>query len=332
MINKDSKIRVLSGIRASHSSLHIGNLLGAIEGMKKLQEDPRYETFYMVADLHAITTPFKPEELRKNRIAIAVDYLAAGIDPEKSVLFLQADVSEHAEFSYYLSSVVKDTRVHRLPSYKDKKKEDLTVAALNYPVLMAADILLYKAKRVPIGDDQLPHLEIAREIVRTMNKEYHTNFPEPKQFRTSGHAVPSLLGKGKKMSKSVKGSAINLLDDLVTIKKKLLKIPTDKGKGQEIPKGGGVATLLTLVELFQGKDRKRKYEKQYKGSGIRYKKLKEELAGAIYSELESIQTRRRKLEKNPEYVERILKEGAKKAREVARGTLKETKRAMGLSS
>lgn len=329
MTDKNSKIRALSGIRASYNSLHIGNLLGAIEGMIKLQEDPKYETFYMVADLHAITTPFRPEELRKNRLAIAMDYLAAGIDPEKSVLFLQADVPEHAEFSYYLSSVVKDARLRRLPAYKDMNKTKLTIATLNYPVLMAADILLYKAKKVPIGEDQLPNLEIAREIVRTMNKKYNTDFPEPRQFKTLDHAVPSLVSKGK-MSKSIKGSAISLSDNLIAIKKKLSKVSTDKGKGKEIPREGGVVTLLILVELFQGKLKRREYEEQYRGGGIRYKELKEGLAKAIFAKLEPIQVRRAELEKKPEYVEKVLKDGAIKARKIAKATLEETKKAMGL--
>ena len=223
------------------------------------------------------------------------------------------------------------------------------MALLYYPVLMAADILVYKADSVPVGIDQEPHLEVAREIARKMNLEYGTNFPEPKRFATKGEYIPALTGEGK-MSKSVEGSYINLNDDLSIIQKKLAKVPTDTGKGKIIPfQGGpltlgkvlryesahgkeakGVATLMHLVELFQGEKRKEQYHKQYEGGGIRYSELKDELAQAIFEELRPIQERRKKFEENPTLVDNILAEGAAKARKVARETLKETKKAMGL--
>lgn len=328
---KNGKIRVLSGIRATQQSVHIGNLLGAIRGMEELQNDPRYETFYMVADLHAITEPFKPDELRRNRLEIAKDYLAAGIDPKKSILFLQSDVPEHTEFSYLLSSVIRKERLNRLPAYKGKDKKKMTLAALTYPVLMAADILLYKAERVPIGEDQIPHLEIAQEIARAMNRLYKTNFSKPEQYKTFSYLVPGLAGKGK-MSKSVPGSYIQITDDLKTIRQRLAAAPTDPGRGKSVPEEGGVANLLKLVELFQGKEKRRKYEKDYVSTGIQYEKeLKSGLANAIYKELRPIQIRRAELEKDPEYVKEVLKKGAVEARKVAKKTLVEVKRAMGLT-
>ena len=178
------KKRVLSGIRAS-GRLHLGNYLGAVKGMLELQNNPEYETFYMVADLHALTTPHDIDELRKNRREVVIDYLAAGLDPEKSVIFQQAD-SLHAELAFYLSSVVTVARLQHLPTYKEKVKqypEHSTMALLNYPVLMSADILAYKAHAVPVGDDQIPHLEVAREIARKMNEQYGMDFPEPEQFK-----------------------------------------------------------------------------------------------------------------------------------------------------
>lgn len=324
------KKRVLSGIRAT-GRLHVGNYLGAIKGMLALQDDPDYETFYMVADLHTLTTPYDIEELRVNRREIILDYLAAGLDPEKSVLFQQSANHVHAELAFYFSSVMTIARMQHLPTFKDKVKqypEHATMALLNYPILMASDILVYKANSVPVGIDQEPHLEISREIARKMNQEYATDFPEPVRFKTKGEYVPSLLGEGK-MSKSVEGSYINLTDDLETIQGKLAKAPTDSGKGTEPV--GGVKALLEFVELFQGLERKKEYERLYtEGEGIRYSDLKKELAKSIYSELQPFQEKRRHFENNPHIVDAIIEEGNKKATAIAEETMTEVKQKMGL--
>jgi tryptophanyl-tRNA synthetase len=326
-----SKKRVLSGIRAT-GRLHLGNYLGAVKGMLALQEDPEYETFYMVADLHTLTTPYDTKTLKNEVREVVLDYLAAGLDPEKSVIFVQSQVPEHVELSYLFSTVTTIARMQHLPTYKDKVKqypEANTMALLYYPVLMAADILVYKADSVPVGIDQEPHLEVSREIARKMNSTYGTDFPEPTRFATKGEYIPSLTGEGK-MSKSVEGSFINLTDDLATIRQRLAQAPTDSGKGEKIPERGGVTNLLILVELFEGKEKREKYEKMYLGEGIHYSELKEELAKAIFEELKPIQERRKKFEENPALVEKILAEGREKARKVAASILVETKEAMGL--
>lgn len=323
--------RVLSGIRAT-GRLHLGNYLGAVKGMLALADDPVYETLYMVADAHTLTTPYDVDELRRNRREVIMDYLAAGLDPEKSVLFIQSMVPEHFELTFYFSSVVTIARMQHLPTFKDKVKQypdAATMALLNYPILMAADILVYKADKVPVGIDQEPHLEVAREIARKMNDRFRTAFPEPTRFATRGEYVPSLMGEGK-MSKSVEGSFINLTDDPETIKRRLGSAPTDSGKGDRVPEDGGVANLLTFVELFEGKDKREMYEQQYTGEGIRYKDLKEKLAAAIYRELEPIQARRRELESNPGYVDEIIESGAQKARTIAHTTLEEVREKVGL--
>ena len=324
------KKRVLSGIRAT-GRLHLGNYLGAVKGMLALQEDPAYETFYMVADMHTITTPYNPEELRKNRREIIIDYLAAGLDPKKSVIFQQASVPEHVELAFYFSSVVTIAKMQHLPTFKEKVKqypESATMALLNYPILMAADILIYKAGLVPVGIDQEPHLEVAREIAKRMNMDYGTNFPEPKSFKTTGEYVPSLTGEGK-MSKSVEGSYITMTDDLDTIKTKLAKVVTDEGKG-DAPTGG-VRTLLELVSLFEGDQKRDSYELAYReGAGLRYGDLKKTLAEAIYKELTPFQKKRNELEKDTAYVDTVIADGNKRAREVARETVLEVKEKMGL--
>lgn len=325
------KKRVLSGIRAT-GRLHLGNYLGAIKGMLALQDDPAYETLYMVADLHAVTTPYKIEELRINRREIIIDYLAAGLDPDKSILFQQADVPHHAELAFYFSSVMTIARMQHLPTFKEKVKQypnNATMALLNYPILMATDILIYKGELVPVGLDQEPHMEIAREIARKMNQEYGMDFPEPQRFKTKGEYVPSLTGEGK-MSKSIEGSYITLVDDLETIKKKLAKAPTDSGKGTIEDMPGGVSSLLTFVELFQGEERRNEYERLYTGEGIRYGDLKRELAEAIYHDLQPIQEKRRELESNPEKVNKIIAQGNEKAAAIASLTMKDVREKMGL--
>ena len=309
----------------------MGNYLGAVKGMLALQDDPTYETLYMVADLHATTTPYDPKALRQDAREVIMDYLSCGLDPAKSILFIQSDVPEHTELAFYLSTVVSIAKMQHLPTYKDKIKqypEANTMALLNYPVLMAADILIYKAHLVPVGIDQEPHLEVAREIVRKFNSEYKTDFPEPKRFATSGEYVPSLAGEGK-MSKIVEGSYINLTDDLETIKQRLAGAPTDSGKGDKVPSEGGVANLLKFVELFEGEGKRKKYEEQYVSEGIKYSELKADLAQAIYKELKPIQEKRKVYENDPSLVDGIIGQGAERARKLAKGTIDEVRKKMG---
>lgn len=325
------KKRVFSGTRAT-GRLHLGNYLGAVKGYIELQNREDLECLYMAVDLHTITTPYDQETLKQATREIVMDYLAAGLDPEKSTITVQSLVPEHVYLAYLFSSIVSVAQMSHLPTFKDKVKQHpdhVTMALLNYPVLMAADILLYKTDLVPAGLDQEPHLEIAREIARKFNARFGTSFPLPKRFETKGTYVPSLTGEGK-MSKSVATSSIELADDLETIKKKLAKVPTDAGQGDKIPTAGGVANLLKFVELFQGETKRKQAEEQYLTAGLQYGALKKTLAEAIYLELAPIQARRRELEKNPDYVEKVIADGAKKARALAEQTLLEVKTKMGL--
>ena len=337
MKKNSAKIRVLSGIRASHNSLHLGNLLGAINGMVELQNDPKYETFYMVADLHGITTPFDPVEIERNRLSVAIDFLAAGIDPKKSVLFLQSSVPEHTELAYLLSTAISVNRLLDLPSYKDKKKQyegyPATHALLSYPVLMAADILLYKAKFVPIAKDQYPHLEVTRDIAKMMNQKYNLDFPLPQHFSAldSKKMVPSVLGEGK-MSKSKEGSAIFLNDSKEEVERKIAKMPTDNGKGNAIPeeKKDKVYPLFEMVEFVLGVVARKDLEKQYITTGVRYGEVKKKLSATIYDIIKPIQQKRSELERDPSVVTEILHRGAEKAHMVAKETVSEVREAMGL--
>lgn len=322
------KKRVLSGIRAT-GRLHLGNYFGAVKGFLELQNDPSYETFYMVADVHTLTTPYDIEELRKNRREVILDYLAAGLDPEKSVLFQQSEVKEHIELAFYFSSVTSVAKMQDLPTFKDKVRQhpkNVTMALLNYPILMAADILIYKAGLVPVGIDQEPHLEAAREIARRMNHDYGTDFPEPKRFATKGEYIPSLTGEGK-MSKSVEGSYINLTDDLETIRKKVRSVPTATQSGGEM--GSGIKVLFTFLELC-APGQVEGFKKRFNDGSLKFVELKDAVTDAIYAQLKPIQEKRKELENNPTFVDKVIKEGAEKARAVAQQTVREVRQKMGL--
>jgi tryptophanyl-tRNA synthetase len=327
----ETRKRVFSGSRPT-GKLHLGNYLGAVKGYLALQDRSDLDCIYSVVDLHGITTPYDPKEYQNQIMDVVFDYLGCGLDPKKCHLMIQSQVPEHIELAYLLGTIYPVSRVEQLPTYKEKRAENpdyLNVGLLYYPILMAADILIYKAELVPVGIDQEPHIELTREVARKFNSMFSPIFPEPKRFATPGQYTPSLTGSGK-MSKSVEGSYINLTDDLETIKKKLAGVPTDSGKGDKVPSDGGVANLLTLVKLFQGDQTYQEYREQYLGSGIRYSGLKEELANAIYKELLPIQEKRKYFEEHTSEVTAILEEGREYCSKIAKETIKEVKMAMGL--
>ena len=322
--------RVYSGIRAT-GRLHLGNYLGAVKGMLELQD--KYDCIFSVVDLHTITVPYDTKTLKESVRNIILDYLAAGLDPKKCKLEIQSKVPQHTELAYLLSTIYPLARLEDLPTYKEKKAQYpkyVNMGLLYYPVLMAADILLYKAELVPTGIDQEPHLEVAREMARKFNSMFGETFPEPHRFKTPGEYVPSLSGKGK-MSKSVEGSYINLTDDLEVIKSKLAKVPTDSGtKGGELPKEGGVASLFALLKLFEMQDEYEKFEKDYKDKKIQYSFLKEALAMRIFDSLFNFRQQRKEFEADAALVDTIIVESVQKCQEEAQKTIVEVRSKMGL--
>jgi tryptophanyl-tRNA synthetase len=331
------KKRVFSGSRPT-GKLHLGNYLGGIKGYIALQEKPGYDCIYSVVDLHGITSPYDPKTLQQSIREVVLDYLGAGLDPKKCHLMIQSQVPEHVELAYLLSTIYPVSRVEQLPTYKEKKLQQpdyINVGLFYYPILMAADILVYKADEVPVGKDQLPHIELTREVARNFNRMFPSAssgqavFPEPKAYLSPGQLVPSLTGEGK-MGKSVPGSYILLTDDLAEIKNKLAKVPTDSGQGTTVPTTGGVVTMLALTELFMGKEKRQEYEETYRKTGIRYKELKEALAEAISKQLQPIQERRAYFEGRPKEVTEILEEGRAYCSRIAKETLAQAKQAMGL--
>jgi len=320
--------RVLNGMRAT-GKLHLGNYLGSAKGMIELQDDHDFETFYMVADLHGLTTPYDKDLFAQNTRNVIIDYLSCGIDPSKSVLFVQSHVPQHAEFSFFCASTLTVARCSHLPTYKEKVKQypkHVTMAMLNYPTLMASDILLYKADFVPVGLDQEPHMEITREVAKRFNNEYGMDFREPQRFITKGQYIPSLTGEGK-MSKSVEGSYISLTDDLETIQKKIRSVETATTSGGEM--SPSVKTLFVLLELLAPNELM-KFKTAYENRTLKFVELKDALSEAIYAELKPIQEKRREIEIDSAYVDKVIKEGAEKAREIAQQTVAEVKQKMGL--
>ncbi|NMB92071.1 MAG: tryptophan--tRNA ligase [Parcubacteria group bacterium] len=324
------KRRVFSGTRPT-GHLHLGNYFGAIKGYLKLQDEKNLDCIYAIVDLHGVTSPYNPKTYPKEVTDLVLDYLACGLDPKKSHLIIQSHLPQHLELAYYLSTIYPVSRLEQLPTYKEKKLEQpkyINLGLLYYPILMAADILIYKAELVPVGKDQLPHLELTREVARMFNNYFGKTFPEPQAFLTSGSYVPSLTGEGK-MSKTNENSYISLIDDLDTIKKKLAKVPTDLGHGNKVPQQGGINALLTLVELFMGKLKREQYEKQYLTTGIKYQPLKNELAQYIYNYLKPIQAKRAYYQKHPQLIKEIIENGERYALGIVQKTLLEVKRKMG---
>lgn len=328
------KKRVYSGIRAT-GRLHLGNYLGAVKGMLALQGT--YDCIFSVVDLHTITVPYDPSALQNSIREIILDYLAAGLDPKKCHLEIQSKVPQHVELAYLFSTIYPVSRLEDLPTYKEKKAQYpkyVNMGLLFYPMLMVADISLFKAELVPTGIDQEPHLEVQREIVRKFNQMFGETFPECQRFNPPAGGegyVPSLAGGGK-MSKSIEGSYINLTDDLETIKKRLAAAPTDAGTtGGKLPKEGGVANLFKLLKLFASEETYKKFEQDYRDKNIRYSELKNVLSEEIYKELKPFQEKRKVFKEDPKLVDSIIDEGIEKCREMAEETMREVRKKMGLN-
>ena len=324
-------MRILSGIRPS-GELHIGNYLGAIKQWVELQE--KNECIFCIVDLHAITTPYKSEELQKTIIDLAIAYLAAGLNPEKCIFFVQSQVREHSELAWLLGTITPLGDLQRMTQFKEKAKrhpEYVNAGLLNYPLLMAADILLYQIDIVPVGKDQKQHVELTREIARRFNKRFGKVFKEPKVLLPKiGEKIMSLQNPGKKMSKTEDPrGCIELFDEPKVIRKKIMAAVTDPGKviKYDPQKKPGISNLLTIYSLFSGKSIK-ELEKKFKSSG--YEKFKKSLAELLINSLEPLSKKRKELFQREIYVKEILEQGRKKAQLLAQSTIAEVKKKMGL--
>lgn len=319
--------RVFSGIQPS-GAIHLGNYAGAIKNWVRLQD--LTECFYCIVDYHAMTIPYQPKELQERIAMAAVDILSCGVDPEKCLLYVQSDVPEHTELTWLLSTVAPMGELNRMTQFKEKSErvDSVNVGLFTYPVLQSADILLYHADTVPVGEDQLQHLEVTREIARRFNNTYAPIFPEPKPLLTAAARVMSLQDPTSKMSKSVQGSAIMLGDDEDTIRKGIKRAVTGMGSEGEIPPG--VANLLTLLEICEQHETAAQFRADQAAGTIRYGDLKAALTEALLITLGPIRERRQALLANPGRVREILGDSASKVRKVAREVIAEAREATGL--
>lgn len=324
-------MRIFSGIRPT-GNIHIGNYLGAIKQWIELQQ--RNECIFCVVDMHAITTPFDPKEMQKNILEMASIYLAAGVDPDKSIIFVQSQVKEHAELAWLLGTITPMGELSRMTQFKEKSqkhKDYINAGLFNYPVLMAADILLYKTDAVPVGKDQEQHVELARTIARKFNQKFGKVFTEPETIMPkAGAKIMSLTEPKKKMSKSDDSkSYISLFDSPEDIQKKIMAAETDSGKDiiYNITKKPGISNLLTIYSLLTKKSTK-EIEKEFKGKG--YGDFKKSLAKVAIDYLEPFRRKQKELLTRDVYVKEILNKGRARAEIIAQTTMQEVREKMGL--
>ncbi len=324
------KKRVLSGMRPS-GKLHLGHLHGVLSNWKRLQEE--YECFFFVADWHALTTNYeKSWEIPDNIGQMVLDWLAVGIDPEKATLFVQSDIKEHAELHLLLSMITPLSWLERNPTYKEQKQQlksrDLsTYGFLGYPVLQAADIIIYKANKVPVGVDQLPHVELTREITRRFNYLYGEVFPIPDPLLAEVPKLPGL--DGRKMSKSY-GNSIFLSDTPEEVRKKISTMVTDVERPRKSDPGDPEkrCVAFNLHKLYLPEDELSEIVRQCKAAELGCVACKRRLADAVVAALEPIWERRERFASEPGLVEQILKDGADRARANARATMEDVRQAL----
>ena len=319
---------ILSGIQPT-GQLHLGNYLGALKNWVAMQDEFPNECYYCIVDMHAVTIPYEPKELKDRIFDTALDFLAAGLDPAKSAMFIQSQVSAHIELMWLLNTVTPLGMLERMTQYKDKKQkhsDNLTAGLLNYPVLMASDILIYRATEVPVGEDQVQHLEFTRQIARKFNHQFGDTFPEPKARLTEGARIMSLTEPERKMSKSdAPRSFITLNEDPDSIRSKLKKAVTDTGTGEV---GPGTKNLLTIMGVIDA-DTQAAFKKKAEDGTIRYADLKQTLGDMLADYLAPFRERRAELASKPKEVWGVLEAGREQAHKVAGATLAEAKEKMG---
>ena len=322
--------RILTGIKPT-GQLTLGNYIGVLKNLHK--ETERGECFYFIADLHALTLPIDPEVLRQNSIDLACFYLAAGLDPKKVTLFLQSDVSAHAEMNAIMQNYLYMGELSRMTQFKDKsskmKESAIGLGLFAYPVLMASDIILYNASIVPVGEDQKQHVELTRDLVNRFNNRYGEILTMPKpEMRKVGARIMSLSDPTKKMSKSDPKGDIFLKDDLAVIRKKIMSAVTDSGSEvkYDVENKPGISNLLTIYASLKEISIE-EAEKEFKDS--RYGDFKKAVADVACAEMEIFQKKYREILESKAYVN-ALKEGAERANKEANKTLQKVKEAVGL--
>ncbi|MBI4684760.1 MAG: tryptophan--tRNA ligase [Nitrospirae bacterium] len=323
--------RVLSGMQSS-GRLHIGNLVGALQNWVRLQD--KYDCFYFIADWHSLTTGYaNPSTIKESTEDLLMNFLAAGLDPDRCTIFIQSRILQHAELHLLLSMIAPLGWLERVPSYKEKQQElkdrDLsTYGFLGYPLLQTADIIIYKAKYVPVGIDQVPHLEISREIARRFNFLYREVFPEPEALLTEFPKVPGV--DGRKMSKSY-DNAIYLSDAPEVIENKLRTMMTDPARKRRTDRGNPeLSPVFHLHNIFSSKEEQDEVAEGCRTAGIGCIDCKKILIKNIFRILEPIWAKRAELISNPRILNEVAEKGTEKARKVAEETMVLVREVMGL--
>lgn len=329
---------VFSGIQPT-GDMHVGNYFGAVVNYVRLQNSGQYQTVYCVVDLHAMTVPYKPATLKKNTEQMFVDLLACGLDPDKSIVFIQSMVPEHTELAWVFGCVCSYGDLTRQAQFKDKSeqlegKQDAFISAglFTYPVLQAADILLYRAGFVPVGQDQKQHLELSRSIANRFNTQFGQYFPEPEMLATETPKILSLNDPTKKMSKSLGPKHyVGLFEDETTVRSKVRSAVTDAGEAGT-PMGEGAQNLLGLLRACGKGEQTAVFEREYASGNRRYAPLKDAVADALVELTSDLRARRAEIAADRDNVKRLMREGAEKASAIARVTMKDVRRLTGLPS
>lgn len=325
--------RIFSGMQPT-AGLHIGNYYGALKNWVALSREPDTETLFCVVDAHAVTVEYEAKELPKRVFEVTAAYLAGGIDPERSTLFVQSDVKEHMELSWYLTSITMMGELNRMTQYKEKSeqhKENNNAGLFTYPILMTADILLYKANLIPVGDDQVQHLELAREICRRFNHRFGKVFPEPMPRLSAAPRIMGLDGK-QKMSKSRAANAIDLQDPPKVIEKKLKGAFTDPLKLKlGDPGRPEICNIFTIHKAASTPEAVAAVDSGCRSGALPCGTCKMQLRDAVVKDLTPLQERYVELRAKPKLVTDVLAQGAEKARGIAQKTMSEVHAAMGLT-
>lgn len=329
-LSKYKIMRILSGIQPT-GSIHLGSYLAAIKQWVELQE--KRECIFFIADLHALTIPRDPKTFKGEVLEMAAELVAAGLDPNKCIIFVQSQIKEHTELTWLLNTITPVGELEQMIQYKTKAKQfkqSVNAGLLDYPVLQAADILLYQTDLVPVGKDQVQHLELTRTIARKFNQRFGKTFKEPKPLLLEvGQKIMALNAPEKKMSKSLPKTCLYLFDSPEVIKRKIMTAVTDPGKEikYNVSQKPGISNLLTIYSLFSGMPIK-ELEKEFKGKG--YQSFKDKLSQLLIEKLEPFRRKKKELELRQTLLEKILEDGRKRAQIIAQDTMKKVRKQMGL--
>jgi tryptophanyl-tRNA synthetase len=331
-----TKKRVLSCIQPT-GEMHLGNYFGAVKNWVRIQDD--YECFYGVVDLHAMTMPYNVKELKENTLRMVAELLACGVNPEKSVLFIQSLVPQHTELTWIFNCVASYGELSRMTQFKDKselieeddKNKFISAGLFTYPVLMAADILVYKADLVPVGKDQIQHLELSRNIAVRFNRQFGEFFTEPQPLMTNIPKLASLADPSKKMSKSLgEKHYVGLFEEENSIRKKVKSAVTDIGERHGNEMSPGVENLFNLIKACEKDTEYQDLMNKYLAGSLQYKELKEVVADVLVELTQPLRQKKEELMKDKASIERLAKQLSEKARDVAAVTIAGVKRLTGL--